>query len=164
AAAPAPWPDGVAVCGGGGGRGGGAAIGGVSIVKPKEFGGITGYDLSTGDKKFWHPNGGVMCRPRPTGPLFDGVTPAAQASGGGQAQVINTRTLVIYGTGRSGGPTSAPFYLHALDKSTGREVAKVQIPGKTSAVPMTFMHQGKQYIVFATGQGTSTALVALKLP
>jgi hypothetical protein len=26
------------------------------------------------------------------------------------------------------------------------------------------MHKGKQYIVFATGQGQNTALVALKLP
>jgi hypothetical protein len=96
--------------------------------------------------------------------LFRGVTLPLQASGSGQAQVINTRTLVIYGTGRSGGPGSAPFFLHALDKATGREVSKVQIPGKTSAVPMTFMHQGKQYIVFATGAGANTALVALRLP
>jgi len=31
-------------------------------------------------------------------------------------------------------------------------------------VPMTFMFNGKQYIVFATGQTTNTALVALTLP
>ena len=30
--------------------------------------------------------------------------------------------------------------------------------------PMTFMHKGKQYIVFATGAGSSTSLVALALP
>jgi hypothetical protein len=29
---------------------------------------------------------------------------------------------------------------------------------------MTFMHQGRQYIVFATGAGANTALVALRLP
>jgi hypothetical protein len=29
---------------------------------------------------------------------------------------------------------------------------------------MTFMHQGKQYIVYATGSGSSPALIALKLP
>ena len=29
---------------------------------------------------------------------------------------------------------------------------------------MTFLHKGKQYIVFATGQGSSTSLVALRLP
>jgi hypothetical protein len=29
---------------------------------------------------------------------------------------------------------------------------------------MTFLHQNKQYIVFAIGQGANTALVALTLP
>ena len=29
---------------------------------------------------------------------------------------------------------------------------------------MTFMHQGKQYIVFATGAGANASLVALRLP
>jgi len=31
-------------------------------------------------------------------------------------------------------------------------------------VPMTFLHQGKQYIVFATGAEDNTRLVALRLP
>ena len=59
--------------GGGGGRGGGgggvacadvagaragtSACGGVSILKPKEMGGITAYDMKTGDKAWWVPNG-----------------------------------------------------------------------------------------------------------
>jgi hypothetical protein len=29
---------------------------------------------------------------------------------------------------------------------------------------MTFLHEGRQYIVFATGGGSSTALVGLTLP
>jgi hypothetical protein len=29
---------------------------------------------------------------------------------------------------------------------------------------MTFLHQGRQYVVFATGAGKNTALVALALP
>ena len=29
---------------------------------------------------------------------------------------------------------------------------------------MTFMHQGRQYIVFAIGAGANTSLVALALP
>jgi hypothetical protein len=40
----------------------------------------------------------------------------------------------------------------------------VEIPSRTTAVPMTFLHQGKQYIVFATGSGENTSLVALRLP
>jgi glucose dehydrogenase len=54
--------------------------------------------------------------------------------------------------------------LFALDKATGKELATVAIPARNSAVPMTFLHQGKQYIVFASGQGSRTSLIALALP
>jgi quinoprotein glucose dehydrogenase len=97
--------------------------------------------------------------------------------------VINTKTLMIYGTGRSGGaggrrgggggggaagaapqqPANQP-QLYAIDKLTGQQVAAVRIPQVNTAVPMTFMHKGRQYIVFAYGQGANTGLTALALP
>ena len=61
-------------------------------------------------------------------------------------------------------PRAPPPQLYAFDKATGKQVGAVQIPSPTTAVPMTFMHQGKQYIVFATGAGDQTKLVALALP
>jgi quinoprotein glucose dehydrogenase len=51
-----------------------------------------------------------------------------------------------------------------VDKKTGQQIASVAIPSRTTAVPMTFMHKGKQYIVFAIGAGDATSLVALTLP
>ena len=51
-----------------------------------------------------------------------------------------------------------------MDKATGKQVGAVKIPGRTTAVPMTFMHEGQQYIVFAIGGGNSPTLVALALP
>ena len=143
-------------------RGPPSQIGGVSILKPKPLGGITGYDLNSGEKIWWTSNGG---QPAVTSkdPLFAGVTLPAGSSRG-QAQVITTKTLVIYGTGRQGGLPGAKPMLYAVDKATGKEVAAVEIPSRTTAVPMTFMHQGRQYIVFATGAGENTALVALRLP
>jgi hypothetical protein len=160
-------------------------IDGVSIVKPKQMGGVTGYDMNTGDKKWWLPNGGVFRTPTPASPLFAGVTLPPQPAIGGQPQVINTRTLMIYGTGRSGGaggrgggggrggaagapgtatPQANPPQLYAIDKATGEQVAAVRIPQVNTAVPMTFMHKGRQYIVFAYGQGANTGLTALSLP
>jgi quinoprotein glucose dehydrogenase len=138
-----------------------AQIGGVSILKPKPLGGVTAYDLKTGDKTWWTSNGG-MIPVKTTSPLFAGVE-LPPSSGRGMAQVIVTRTLVIYGTGRSGGVPDATPMLYAVDKATGKQVGAVEIPSRTTAVPMTFMHQGKQYIVFATGAG-ETSLVALRLP
>jgi quinoprotein glucose dehydrogenase len=138
-------------------------IGGVSILKPKELGGITAYNMNTGDKTWWIPNGGQLVPVETKDPLFAGVT-LPPAPPRGQAQVITTKTLVVYGTGRSGGPPSAKPQIYAVDKATGKQVGAVQIPSRTSAVPMTFMHNGVQYIVFATGQGANTSLVALTLP
>jgi len=137
-------------------------LGGVSIAKPKEFGGITGYDMNTGDKKWWIPNGGFN-QVTSTDPMFAGVT-LPPVGAGGQPQVINTKTLVIYGTGRSGGARGAAPQILAVDKATGKQLGSVQIPSKTTAVPMTFMHQGKQYLVFATGSRLETQLIALTLP
>ena len=163
--APAPPPGYVAPTSRGGGfegRGNMSLLGGVSIVKPKQYGGITAYDMNSGDKKWWIPNGG-MIPVTSKDPLFAGVTLPPRPAGG-QAQIIVTKSLLIYGTGRSGGVPGAKPMLYAVDKATGREVGAVEIPSRTTAVPMTFLHKGKQYIVFATGAGSSTSLIALTLP
>ena len=137
----------------------------ISIVKPKEMGGITAYDMNSGDKKWWQSNGGFIPAPKIDTGLFAGVK-LAPTPNPGQAQIITTKSLMIYGTGRNAGPSvrGANAKLFAVDKATGAEVGAVKIPSPTTAVPMTFMHQGKQYIVFATGEGSNTSLVALALP
>src|SRR5688572_12963279 len=182
--APAPPPGYVAPprgrgAGGRGGRGGAppasytqaspgiSTIAGVSILKPRELGGITAYNMNTGDKVWWMANGGTSTpTPQAASPdakLFEGVKLLPQG-GRGQAQVITTKSLVIYGTGRSGGAPGVDPALYAVDKATGKQVAALPIPTKTSAVPMTFMHKGRQYIVYATGGGAQASLVALRLP
>ena len=56
-----------------GARSAGSMIGGVSIVKPKQYGGITAYNMNTGDKSWWIPNGGMQ-KITSRDPLFAGVT------------------------------------------------------------------------------------------
>jgi quinoprotein glucose dehydrogenase len=147
-----------------GGGGGGTAIGGVPIIKPKRLGGITAYDMNGGEKAWWIPNGGQLLPVTSDDPLFAGVSLPPAPPGRGHAQVITTKSLVIYGTGPRGGPPGSEAQLYAVDKTTGKQVGAVAIPSKTSAVPMTFLHRGRQYIVFATGGGSNTSLVALALP
>ena len=119
------------------GRAAGSMLGGVSIVKPKEYGGITAYNMKSGDKAWWIPNGGMM-KVTSRDPLFAGVKLPDQPARG-QAQVMNTKTLMIYGTGRGGGvPGEAPA-IYAVDKATGKQVGKVTLEAKTSAVPMTYL-------------------------
>jgi quinoprotein glucose dehydrogenase len=161
-------------------------ISGIPILKFKEMGGITAYDLNTGDKKWWVPNGNAWRQLASNDPLFEGVSLPRVPALGGQPEVITTKTLVIHGTGRSGGPDAGrggrgagraggggrggaaapavPAQLYAFDKVTGKQIGAVAIPSVNTAVPMTFLHQGKQYIVFASGQGEHTSLIALTLP
>jgi glucose dehydrogenase len=159
----------------------------VSILKPRELGGITAYDLKTGDKKWWVPNGNRWREMTTQDPLFAGVTLPRIPAIGGQPEVITTKTLVIHGAGRSGAagggrgrggaagtatggrgaggtPANAGPQIYAFDKATGKQVGSVSVPAQNSAVPMTFMHHGRQYIVFASGAGESIALTALALP
>ena len=156
---------------------------GVSILKPAELGGITAYDMNSGDKKWWVPNGNLWRDQVSTDPLFAGVKLPRVPALGGQPEVITTKTLVINGTGRSGAPRGGRGArggaargggrgggggiepkLYAFDKKTGKEVGAVAIPSVNTAVPMTFMHGGKQYIVFASGTGGPSGLIALTLP
>jgi len=53
----------------------------------------------------------------------------------------------------------------ALDKSTGATLWRTELPAGTTGAPMTYMHQGKQYVVVAVGdQGHVPEWVALGLP
>jgi quinoprotein glucose dehydrogenase len=55
--------------------------------------------------------------------------------------------------------------LRAYDKSTGKEVGAVYMPAPQSGSPMTYMHDGKQYIVIAISGGNYSAeLLAFRLP
>jgi quinoprotein glucose dehydrogenase len=146
-------------------RGNFSNINGVSILKIKQFGGLTAYDMNSGDKKWWSPNGGYLNPQRIDTGLFAGVALPPRPSAG-QAQIIVTKSLLIYGTGRNGrvANNQPNANLFAADKATGKPVGTVKIPAVTTAVPMTFMHQGKQYIVFASGNGSNNQLTALRLP
>ena len=55
--------------------------------------------------------------------------------------------------------------LRAYDKATGREVGAVWMPAPQSGSPMTYMLDGKQYIVVAVSGGNYTGeYIAFKLP
>ena len=56
-------------------------------------------------------------------------------------------------------------YLRAYNKATGADAGEVYIPAPQSGSPMTYMLNGKQYIVLAiSGQGYTGELVAFTLP
>ena len=55
--------------------------------------------------------------------------------------------------------------LRAYDKATGKDAGAVLMPARQSGSPMTYMLNGRQYIVVAIGGGgTPGELVAFRLP
>jgi glucose dehydrogenase len=130
---------------------------GVPIVKPP-WGRITALDLSRGDLAWTVPNGDT-----PEGVAERlGIDPATVPRTGkvSRAGVLVTRSLLFAGEGQSGAPV-----LRALDKATGETIAEIALPNAQVGLPMTYMHEGRQYIVVSVGGGGEPAeLVALALP
>ena len=56
-------------------------------------------------------------------------------------------------------------YLRAYDKASGKDAGAVFMPAGQTGAPMTYMMNGKQYIVVAVGgPGFPAELLAYKLP
>jgi quinoprotein glucose dehydrogenase len=136
---------------------------GLPLMKPP-YGRITAYDLNSGSTKWMVPNGdGPRNHPALAGlnlpPLGD-ATPSA---------VIATKTLLFVtqadkSTPRSPANVGGTKFL-ALDKATGATVFEFDLGVGANNTPMTFMHEGKQYIVVSVGSTDHPAeLVALALP
>jgi quinoprotein glucose dehydrogenase len=78
-----------------------------------------------------------------------------------------TRTLLI--SGEAGfGPTPSGArgaMLRAYDKATGKEVGAVYLPAPQTGSPITYMLNGRQYLVVpVSGAGHSGEFIALRLP
>jgi quinoprotein glucose dehydrogenase len=130
---------------------------GLPLLKPP-YGSIVAIDLNAGERLWSVPNGDTPASVK-NHPALKGVKLPVTGKQT-HATVLVTKTLLFYGEGRAGEP-----YLHVLDKKTGRELAKVELPATTNTAPMTYMHKGRQYIVLSVaGPGHPAELVALALP
>ena len=138
------------------GPGGVGGVDGLPILKPP-YGRITAIDLNTGEHLWWIPNGDTPDDVK-NHPALQGVN-VGNTGTRAHATALVTKTLLIYGEGRGGRPL-----MHAVDKKTGVEIAAVPLPGQTTTAPMTFMHEGVQYVVSAISGNPGGAIVALRLP
>lgn len=131
---------------------------GVPVVKPP-WGRITAIDLTTGEHAWMVPNGDT---PDHVATRL-GLPPASIPNTGkaSRAGLLVTRTLLFAGEG-----TAGSGILWVLDKRTGARIAKLAIPsGTQSGIPMTYLHEGVQYVVFSTtAQGQPSEIVAFALP
>jgi quinoprotein glucose dehydrogenase len=158
---------------GGGDDGGGAGltVQGLPLIKPP-WGRITAIDLNKGDI-LWQVAHGETPDLVKNHPALKGVniprtgrTGGAGGSSGGIGTLV-TKTLLISG---EGGVFTTPngqrgAMLRAYDKATGKEVGEVYMPGAQTGGPMTYMLNGRQYIVVAvSGAVFPSELMAFRLP
>jgi len=140
----------------GGGRG--QIAPGVSIVKPP-WGRITAIDLKTGEHAWMVPNGDTPDYVAERLQLDPSLIPNTGRQS--RAGLLVTRTLLFAGEGTNGSSN-----LWVLNKRTGERIARLDIPsGTQTGLPMTYLHQGRQYVVFATSTGgQASEIVAYALP
>jgi quinoprotein glucose dehydrogenase len=140
-----------------GGGGSWTAIDGLPIFKPP-YGRITAIDMNTGEHLWWIPNGDTP-EEIANHPLLQGVD-VPNTGFQGNATALVTRSLLMYAEGRGG---RAAWFAH--DKQTGERIGSVEIPAPVSTAPMTFLHEGVQYVVLPiAGEDFPGSLAALRLP
>lgn len=139
------------------GPGGVSGPQGLPLFKPP-WGAITAIDLNTGEHLFRIPNGTTPDRVRDH-PALQGVD-LPNTGKNAHANLLVTKTLLFYGEGRGQDPV-----LHVVDKQTGEPIATIDLPAPTNTAPMSYVHNGRQYIVVSVaGPGEPAQLVALTLP
>jgi quinoprotein glucose dehydrogenase len=154
--------------GSGGGEGGSPTssltVQGLPLIKPP-YGQISAIDLNRGEILWQVPHGETPDVVR-NHPALKGLT-IPRTGRNGSVGTLVTKTLVIAGEG-SFGPTPSGArgaMLRAYEKATGKEVGAVQMPAPQTGSPMTYLLNGRQYLVVAiSGAGYSGELLAFRLP
>ena len=141
--------------------------GDIPLIKPP-WGRITAIDLDTGEHLWVAANGdGPRNHPKLAG--LD-LPPLGNM---GRAAPLLTKTLLfiadgeraMIGTPLAGWEWIGGHSLRAFDKATGERIFEMELEGGgATGAPMTYMHEGRQYIVVPLGGPDETSeLVALAL-
>jgi quinoprotein glucose dehydrogenase len=138
---------------------------GLPLFKPP-WGRITAIDLNTGDFAWVAPNG----HPPDylvNNPLLKGID-LSNVGRPSRALLMVTKSLLISTDGNnlwSPPPGAGGNLIRAMDKKTGKTIWEMPLPGEATGIPMSYMANGRQFIVVAVGaQGVPAELVALALP
>jgi quinoprotein glucose dehydrogenase len=141
------------------------SVDGLPLIKPP-YGRLTAIDLNQGEIKWQIPFGPTPDAVRYSPLLKDLKIPPTGESGLSVGSLV-TKTLLVAGDGAVGTSASGTrgAALHAYDKLTGKEVGAIYLPAPQTGSPMTYMLNGKQYIVVAVGGATySGEYIAFTLP
>jgi quinoprotein glucose dehydrogenase len=125
---------------------------------------LVAIDLNKGDI-LWSVANGDGLRNHPA---FKGLNLPPLGTPGRLAALV-TKTFVFMGEGSDSGVGVPPGYggkmFRAFDKKTGKIAWEMELPAGISNAPMTYMVNGKQYILVAvSGRQSPGEFVALALP
>ncbi len=141
------------------------AVDGLPIIKPP-YSTISAIDLNTGEIKWQVAHGETPDFIR-NNPALKGVNIPRTGQTSYNIGTLVTKTLVIAG---DSAVTTTPDHprgamLRAYDQKDGKEVGAVWMPAPQSGSPMTFMRNGKQYLVVAVSGGSySGEYICFALP
>jgi len=141
------------------------SVRGLPLVKPP-YSRISAIDLTRGEIRWQVPHGGTPDLVK-NHPALKGLDLAATGRPGNNVGTLVTTTLLIAGEGNYGPTPSGArgAMLRAYDKTTGKELAAYQLPAPQTGSPMTYLLNGRQYLVIAvSGPGYSGELLALRAP
>jgi quinoprotein glucose dehydrogenase len=148
-----------------GGRGRGATVQGLPLIKPP-YDRITAYDMSTGDL-IWQKTHSSTPDEIANHPALKGLDlPRLGQPGRTFIGVLASKTLLIAGEGglHTNEAGERVAMLRAYDKATGADVGAVRMPAKQTGSPMSYMINGRQYIVVAVSGVDGGELIAYALP
>jgi quinoprotein glucose dehydrogenase len=144
----------------------GLTVQGLPIFKPP-YGVLSAINLDRGEIVWQVPHGDTPDNIR-NHPALKGMNiPKTGQPGTSGVGLMVTKTLVVMGDSQVTTTSSHPrgAMLRAYDKGTGQEVGALWMPAPQSGSPMTYMLDGKQYIVVAVSGGNYTGeYLAFKLP
>jgi quinoprotein glucose dehydrogenase len=151
---------------GGEDEGPGLTVHGLPLIKPP-YGTITAINLDKGEIVWQIAHGDTPDAIR-NNPALKGLNiPRTGQTANPSMGTLVTKTLVIAGDPQVTTTATHPrgALLHAYDKATGKEVGAVYLPAAQTGSPMTYMLNGKQYIVVAVGGGAYPGeYIAFTLP
>ena len=139
---------------------------GLPLTKPP-YGRITAIDMNTGNHVWMVPNGDGP-REHPALQHLD-LPPLGQP---GRAMTLLTKTLLFVSEGDpimvrtppGAGPDAGKKF-RAFNKRSGAVIWETEFPAGTNGSPITYMYNGKQYIVLPIGSLTHPGeWIALSLP
>jgi quinoprotein glucose dehydrogenase len=119
------------------------------------LGRIVAIDLNTGEHMWMIPHGDTSAKQQEAfrnNPLLKGANVDTNWGRRGHAAMAATPTLLL----ATGTTADDRPHLFAIDKKTGKRVGQVPTPRIGAYGLMTYMHQGKQYVVMPRNGGYTT--------